>query len=99
MLNITENLLAITGINISCTVADDRIIKTNMLAEIMLKAIADAIVVGGIVFFSTLASIGYQNLNENLYTALLSSTMASGLSFFTDLRKNKKKIWVHSNGE
>ncbi len=99
MLNLTSNLLEISGIDISCAAIDEPIIKKGILAEVIAKAIADAFVVGGIVFFSTLASLGYQNLNVNLYTALVSSTIASGLSFFTEIRKNKNKIWFRKDTE
>lgn len=99
MLNLTKNLIDLSGINISCAAIENTIIKKGILAEIIAKAMADAIIVGGIVFFSTLASIGIQNMNENLYTALLSSSIASGLSFFTEIRKTKNKIWIHKNHE
>ena len=93
MLNLTKNLIDIYKINISCITLDNSIVKKGVLVEIIAKAIADAVVVGGIVFFSTLASSGYHNLNENIYTSLISSTVASGLSFFTEIRKTKNKIW------
>lgn len=93
MLNLTTNLLEIWHINISCAAIKAPIIRTAVLAEVIAKAIADAVIVGGIVFFSTLASIGYTHLDENLYTSLIASTVASGLSFFTELRKNNYKIW------
>ncbi len=95
MLNITENIVELLELIPLCVATDRTMVRKRILAEVIIKAVADAIIVGGIVFFSTLASIGYQNINENIYTALLSSTVASGLSFFTELKKTEKRIWTH----
>lgn len=55
--------------------------------HVVIRALLDAIVVGGIVFFSSLVGTGWYNIFEVAWVSLLSATVTVGLNFFTSLRK------------
>ncbi len=46
----------------------------------------DAILVGGVTFFSSMAVSGYDNLLMSIKIALISSVVTAGLTFFTEMR-------------
>jgi hypothetical protein len=62
-------------------------IDPGELGHVILKALLDAVVVGGIVFFSSLVGIGWQNFFEVAWVSFLSAIVTVGLNFFTSLRK------------
>ncbi len=66
-----------------------KIIHIDKLKYILLKSFIDAIVVGGISFFSSITVLGYDNILLNLKLVTISSIVTSGLTFFTELRKCK----------
>ena len=66
-----------------------KMIHIDKLKYISLKALIDAFVVGGISFFSLMIVLGYDNILLNIKVAVISSTITSGLTFFTELKKYK----------
>lgn len=62
-------------------------IDLEELRHVVLKALLDAVVVGGIVFFSSLVGIGWQNFFEVAWVSFISAIVTVGLNFFTSLRK------------
>jgi hypothetical protein len=65
----------------------------------VLISFIDAVLIGGITFFSSMAAIGYDNLLVNVKIAFISSVVTAGLSFFTEIRDkisdtNKKNMVI-----
>lgn len=50
----------------------------------------DTVLVGGIVFFSSMVATGYDNLLVNVKISLISSVITAGLTFFTEMRNKIK---------
>ncbi len=57
------------------------------LRQAVIRCLLDAVVVGGIVFFSSLVGIGWGNFLDVAWISLLSAMVTVGLNFFTSLRK------------
>lgn len=62
-------------------------IDPGELKQVAIRCLLDAVVVGGIVFFSSLVGIGWQNLIEVARISFLSASVTAGLNFFYSLRK------------
>jgi len=68
---------------------EHKLIHINRLKYILLRSSIDAFIVGGISFFSSMIVLGYDNILLNIKVAAISSTVTSGLTFFTELKKYK----------
>jgi hypothetical protein len=64
-----------------------RPIDPDELMQVAIRCLLDAVVVGGIVFFSSLVGIGWQNFFEVARVSFLSAGVTIGLNFFYSLRK------------
>lgn len=91
MLIITRNIIC-KATPISLTMRQNEIINTKKLKEIIIVSLLDSVIIGGIVFFSTLASMGVSDIGENIRISLISSVVSSGLSFFTEIRRKRSKL-------
>lgn len=72
--------------------------KTEAIRDLRLKfevaaarGMVDAIIVGGIAFFSSLGVLGYDNILLNIKISCVSSFSIAGLTFFNEMRLLMKK--------
>jgi len=68
---------------------EHKIINIDKLKYILLRSFIDAIVVGGISFFSSMIALGYSDILLNIKISVVSSIVTSGLTLFTELKKYK----------
>ena len=68
---------------------EHKIINIDKFKYILLRSFIDAIVVGGISFFSSMIALGYSDILLNIKISVVSSIVTSGLTLFTELKKYK----------
>lgn len=68
---------------------EHKIINIDKLKYILLRSFIDAIIVGGISFFSSMIALGYSDILLNIKISVVSSIVTSGLTLFTELKKYK----------
>lgn len=94
MLQLTDNTIEIILkhliiMKVDSNKKEHKLIHINKLKYILLKASIDAIIVGGIAFFSSMTVLGYDNILINFKFMAVSSMFTSGLTFFTELKRYK----------
>ncbi len=98
MLNLANKLSkdVIKGLNI-CTVITKRTSEKNEIKKTvtnlkiaMVRAGADAFVVGGIAFFGSLIALGFSDVLDSVKISFVSSLTTAGLAFFNEMREQLK---------
>lgn len=98
MLNLARTLsIDVIKVLHICTVVTKRTHNENEIRKTvtnvkiaMVKAGADAFVVGGIAFFGSLIALGFNDMFDSLKISFISSITTAGLAFFNEVREQLK---------